>query len=242
MNIMKLIQERSQNNAGREGVTIAFLGDSVTQGCFEVYMTAAGEVETVYDRNYTYHSYLSRIFSLLYPNVPVNIINAGISGGSAPHAVDRLERDVLRHQPDLTIVCFGLNDAGAGMNGIDEYVQALEKIFVGLKASGSEIIFMTPNMMNTYVSVFLTDPDIREIAETTQRTQNEGILDAYLEAAVLLCKKHNVPVCDCYAKWKRLANQGVDTTNLLSNKINHPTREMNWLFAVSLLDTIMGEA
>ena len=242
MNIMKLIQARSQNNAEREGVTIAFLGDSVTQGCFEVYKNEAGEIAPVFDRNYTYQSYLARIFNLLYPNVPVNIINAGISGGSAPHAVGRLERDVLRHQPDLTIVCFGLNDSGAGMNGIGEYVNALEKIFVGLKAAGSEIIFMTPNMMNTYVSVFVTDPELREIAENTQRTQNEGILDAYLDEAILLCKKHNIKVCDCYAKWKRLANQGVDTTSLLSNKINHPTREMNWLFAVSLLDTIMDEA
>lgn len=241
MNIMKLIQERSQNNSEREGVTIAFLGDSVTQGCFEVYKTEAGDIETVFDRNCTYHSYLDRMFSLLYPNVPVNIINAGISGGSASHAVGRLERDVLRHQPDLTIVCFGLNDAGAGMNGINEYVKSLERIFVRLKTGGSEIIFMTPNMMNTYVSVSLTDPDIRRIAESTQRTQNAGILEAYLEAAVLLCKKHNIKVCDCYAKWKRLEKQGVDITNLLSNKINHPTREMNWLFAVSLLDAIMDE-
>ena len=31
---------------------------------------------------------------------------------------------------------------------------------------------------------------------------------------------------------------GVDVTELLSNKINHPTREMNWLFAYSLVETM----
>ena len=48
----------------------------------------------------------------------------------------------------------------------------------------------------------------------------------------------NVPVCDCYALWKQLEAGGVDTTELLSNKINHPTREMNRLFAYELIKTI----
>ena len=239
MNIMKLIQERAENNAGREGVTIAFLGDSVTQGCFEIYKTQTGGIETVFDKNSTYHGYLDRILTLLYPNVPVNIINAGISGGNTPHALERLERDVIRHQPDLTVVCFGLNDSGAGPEGIGKYVDALTGIFKKLKAAGSEVIFMTPNMMNTYVSVALTDPDMRTIAEETQKTQNNGVLEAYLEAATALCEKYGVKVCDCYGKWKRLAANGVDTTSLLANKINHPAREMNWLFAVSLLDVMM---
>lgn len=241
MNIMKLIREKAENNGGREGVTIAFLGDSVTQGCFEIYKTREGGIETVFDKNSSYHSYLDRIFTLLYPNVPINVINAGISGGSAPHGLERLERDVIRHQPDLTVVCFGLNDSSMGMEKIHIYAAALEKIFVRLQEAGSEVIFMTPNMMNTYVSVELTDPYMRAIAEDIEKIQNNGVLEAYLKEAIGLCKKHGVKVCDCYAKWKRLADNGVDTTGLLSNKINHPTREMNWLFAVSLLDVMMDD-
>ena len=241
MNIIRLIQKRTKNNTDKEGVTIAFLGDSVTQGCFEIYKTQTGGIETIFDKNSTYHRYLDRIFTLLYPNVPINIINAGISGGNAPHGLERLDRDVIRHQPDLTVVSFGLNDSGAGLGGIDLYADALERIFIKLQDAGSEIIFMTPNMMNTYVSVTLTDPDMRAIAESTQNTQNNGVLAAYLNAASTICKKHGVKICDCYGKWERLAKNGVDTTNLLSNKINHPTREMNWLFAVSLLDVMLDD-
>jgi hypothetical protein len=36
-----------------------------------------------------------------------------------------------------------------------------------------------------------------------------------------------------------MAQNGVDTTELLSNKINHPIREMNWLFAYSLVEEMM---
>ena len=41
------------------------------------------------------------------------------------------------------------------------------------------------------------------------------------------------------AKWKLLSQNGVDTTALLANGINHPSREMAWMFAYSLLETMM---
>ena len=33
---------------------------------------------------------------------------------------------------------------------------------------------------------------------------------------------------------------GVDITDLLSNYLNHPTRELHWLFAYSLVHTMFG--
>lgn len=225
---------------GNPPVTVAFLGDSVTQGCFEIYRKTETEIETIFDKNSAYHKYFAEIFAVLCPNVPVNIINAGISGTTAPFGLERLERDVLRYSPDLTIVCFGLNDCGQGLEGIDKYTDALSKIFDRVKASGSELIFMTPNMMCTEVSCHVTDSFIKEIIEMLVKLQNDGVLDAYIDAAKKLCKEKDVVVCDCYAKWKRLAEVGIDVTELLSNKANHPTRDMNWLFAYSLVETILG--
>jgi hypothetical protein len=96
-------------------------------------------------------------------------------------------------------------------------------------------------MMNTKVSPHLTDPDFIELAKGTAYKQNEGFFDAHIDAARALCREMGVPVCDCYAIWKQLEANGVDTTELLSNKINHPTRQMNWLFATSLLDTLLED-
>lgn len=240
MQIMNKISGKVDDNYGQGAVTIAFLGDSVTQGCFEVTERRDGGLNVVFDKESAYHAYLDRIFSILFPNVPINVINAGISGGNALHGLERLERDVLRFQPDLTVVCFGLNDSGGGEKGIDPYCKALEQIFLRLKESGSEVIFMTPNMMNTYVSEELCTKTLCDIAEITAERQNGGIFDAYIDAALKVCEKNDVKVCDCYKQWKRLAANGVDITNLLSNKINHPTRELNWLFAISLIDVILG--
>ena len=230
---------KAAHNDSNPTVTLAFLGDSITQGCFELLPRADQEFDNCHDRQHVYHTYLQQILSVLYPSVPVNIINAGVAGMNAQHGLNRLQRDVLIHRPDLTIVCFGLNDCGVGENGIAQYTAALEQIFDQLSAAGSEVIFMTPNMMANRVSPLLTVPLFRTIAEDIAKRQESGILDRYLNAAKELCNRKNIVVCDCYKKWKLLQANGVDTTELLANKINHPTRQMHWLFATSLIETMM---
>ena len=60
-----------------------------------------------------------------------------------------------------------------------------------------------------------------------------------MEAAKSLCRSRNIPVCDCYAIWKKLEMSGVNTTELLANKLNHPTRQMHWMFAYELVRTML---
>lgn len=240
---MKIVEKFKKKAADRRSIrpiTIAFLGDSVTQGCFECYLTNENVLETTFDKNYAYHNYIAKIFSVLYPTVPVNIINAGISGESATDGVERLERDVLSYNPDLVVVCFGLNDCNKGFEGVNLYTHALENIFQKLVSEKIEVIFMTPNMMNTSISPHLENELVINVAKTTEKNQKDGVLDKYIDEAKKVCEKHNITVCDCYKKWKKLSECGVDITEMLANKINHPTREMNWMFAYSLVETILG--
>lgn len=241
MEIMKKIAAKAAKLGSAKIPTIAFLGDSVTQGCFECYRKSDGGIETVFDKNHAYHRYIDRIFSMLYTNVPLNIINAGISGGTAEEGLERLERDVLCHKPDLTVVCFGLNDCIGGLNKLEIYKESLRNIFTALQENGSEVIFMTANMVNTEVSCHLSDDRLRVLAGDSQKRQQEGIVKAYFEAAKEVVSACNVKVCDVHAKWEMLHRNGVDVTELLANKINHPTREMNWMFAYELVNTMMSE-
>ena len=241
MQIMKTIAAKAANLHGAKIPTIVFLGDSVTQGCFECYRKNDGGIETFFDKEHAYHNYIDQIFSMLYSRVPLNIINAGISGDSTAGGLARLERDVLCYHPDLTVVCFGLNDCGNGLGKVGEYKENLRKIFCALKESGSEVIFMTANMYNTSMSCHLTDERLIAIAEQTMQRQLAGDLKAYFEAGKEVAECCGVKVCDVYAKWEMLAQHGVDVTELLANKINHPTREMNWVFAYELVNTMMSE-
>lgn len=238
MQFIRKMKEKRENPLDVKAPTIAFFGDSVTQGCFELYMKNEELLGNICDESHAYPAYLRRILSLLFPDVPVNIINAGVAGDNAAGGLSRIERDVLQYAPDLAVVCFGLNDSNFGLENLETYLNSMKEIFERLKDKGVEIIFMTPNMMSTYVSSRVEPPMAKGNAKTASVIQNEGVFDRFLEEAKNLCKAYNIPVCDCYAKWKTLHRNGVDTTELLANKINHPVREMHWLFAGMLIETM----
>ena len=61
-----------------------------------------------------------------------------------------------------------------------------------------------------------------------------------MENSVNLAKEMGISVCDCYYEWKKL-NKTTDTTMLLENRINHPTREMHKLFADKLFSLLIDE-
>ena len=241
MKVMKKFADKQRDIANYPGVTLAFLGDSVTQGCFEPLRKAEDRIEPVFDQEQAYHHRLARMLSVLYPKVPVNIINAGISGDDTAGGLERLERDVLVHKPDLTVVCFGLNDSCKEFEGVERYKQRLQAIFTKLQESGSEVIFMTANMMNTSVSCHLQGDFFRDFAVKFMERQNAGVLTAYFEGGKEVAKACGVKICDVYSKWMKLYENGVDVTELLANKLNHPVREMNWVFAYELVNTMMND-
>lgn len=237
MRFTQLLKQKQEDNFGTKAPVIAFLGDSVTQGCFEIYRS--GEMlKTIFDNRENYANKVQEILSVLYPEAPVSIINAGINGGTAAEALDRLERDVLCHNPDLVVVCFGLNDSNADEDGVKWYADNLSEIFAKIKANGAEIIFMTPNMMNTNLSRVTKDEIAKNLSDIFANRQLNGLFDRYIEGAKEVCKEQNIPVCDCYAIWKKMYECGVDTTELLCNGLNHPSRKMHYLFATELVKTI----
>lgn len=208
-------------------INIVIFGDSVSHGSVNGY----------YDYENVYWRRLERKLHEVRQYMPINMINSAIGGTSARSSVGRLDSQVFRHEPDLIIVCFGLND----VNGeLSDYLNALREIFGQCLERGYETIFMTPNMLNTYVAedapaIFL------DYAHKTAEMQNGGKMDRFMEGAIALAQELGVPVCDCYSKWKELAKTQ-DTTLLLANRINHPSPEMHALFADSLFDLIMGDA
>ena len=208
-------------------ITIVAFGDSVTHGFLN-----GDEI----DFDTVYWNRLRKKLNAVRDYVPVNVINAGIGGITAQGSLERMEKQVLIHEPDLVTVCFGLND----VNGtLEEYVSALRTIFERCKNAGADVIFLTPNMLNTYVAPDTEDKWL-EYAAKTADMQNSGKMDSFMDAARALAKEMGVPVADCYAEWKKRSDTE-DTTLLLANRINHPAREMHELFAQRLFEIIMAE-
>ncbi len=239
MKIIDKIQAKQADFYNEKPVTIVFLGDSVTQGCFECYFNNENNIDTVFETDKSYSAILKKMLNKLYPKVQFNIINSGLSGDSAPNGLKRLERDVFAYSPDLVVVAFALNDSCQGENGLEKYGQAISGILDRLEEEGVESVILTPNAMNTDTSCFLTDERMKGLAKSFAEVQNSGLLKRYVETEKEIAQSKGVKVCDVYAGWETMIDCGVDVTELLSNKLNHPIRELHYYTAIKLLETIL---
>ena len=216
---------------------LVFFGDSVTEGCFELsFHNVEGITDIIRDKKSVYHNVLKERIEKEHPELNIEYVNAGISGNSTVDALKRIEQDVIAQNPDVAVVCFGLNDV-AGMS-LDEYVSNMEQIFGTLKEHGIQVIYMTPNMYNTYVHGDVL-PNHADMAAVLARVQNENRPDLYYAEAMKKAEEYGCVVVDAYGAWKKLSEYGVDVTELLSNRLNHPTRAMHRLFADLLYDVVI---
>lgn len=238
MDILKKIKAKQEDIVNASPITVVFLGDSVTQGCFELYKNSPTTLQTVFEYEYAFSTKFKKMMNVLYPSVQINVINSGISGDDSVGGNARLERDVLKFSPDLVVVGFALNDSTKGLEKIGEYKSSMREIITKIQDFGAECILLTPNMMNTSVSCHVTDEITKAVAEKCMKIQNEGVLDKYVEELRALGNASGVKVCDVYAKWQNMSRAGVDVTELLSNYVNHPIRELHNLTAMMLIDSI----
>lgn len=238
MKFVQRLNEKLNDNEGQRTPIIAFLGDSVTQGCFEIWRENRA-IRTVFDSEEAYSEKVKKILAMFYPEAPVSVVNLGINGDYAPSGARRFAKDVLSANPDLLVVCYGLNDSDNEMEGLEAYKSGLRSIFEQAKVAGIETIFMTPNMMNTYTDKRRLEESFHVLGDIVAVRQLEGLFDSYMDAAREVCNEEGIRICDCYLIWKRMYEAGVDVTALLSNCINHPTREMHGLFAWELVRTIL---
>jgi len=213
-------------------VLIVALGDSVTQGVME---------QNVLDSANVYHRLLQGELESFFPTTTFSTINAGVSGGSAPQALLRLERDVLRHDPDLVLVAFGLNDAGQWLEGLKTFIDALHGIVARIKReTAADIVLLSPSFAARRTS-FRIHADHAGMAAGIIQTQTSGILARYAQAIRDVAAASGVALADIHREWTRLAEDGLDTDVWLSNGLNHPDRRGHKLAASLIFQTLLSQ-
>jgi len=239
--IVDKISKRSEDPHKNPSATVVFLGDSVTNGCFEVEFDGKGYIP-IYDEENSYTQIFKRMVMHLYPKTQLNVINSGISGDSAEGGLLRLERDVLSFSPDLVVVCFGLNDCTRGLVALSDYKNNLTEIAKKVKASGTDVIIMTPSDITDKAHYTLATERERRDGERLAALHENRVLDSYVEAAREVARELSVGLVDCFAIWKSLEEKGVSLNGILSNKLNHPTREMHLVFAYEIMRELFYNA
>jgi len=158
------------------------------------------------------------------------VINAGKGFDNATSALDRLEKDVLAHHPDIVTVSFGLNDTGTRKP--DQFKDSLEQIISRLQAADIQVVLLTSTPFNN---------DRHGWAEAFEA---EGGLDEYMNREFCdkmrsLANGKEVLLCDLHTIFSEAFKQDADLINkLISGDGVHPTAEGNIVAAEHIAPVI----
>ncbi|MBN2314460.1 MAG: SGNH/GDSL hydrolase family protein [Sedimentisphaerales bacterium] len=214
----------------KQSLTVVAFGDSVTQGYTGVHTREPSVV---------YHHQLKRLLEERYPTHIFNILNAGLDGNTAETACKRLD-SVIRHDPDLVVIQFGLNDIAAnGLYGLRAFERAVTRIIDRLRReTRADLVLMTPNFIATGDNPRLP-PCLKKSGEWKGliEMQNGGVPAQYAQLIRRIGAEKNVAVADVYAAWEQLSEQ-TDTNTWLANGINHPDARGHRLAAETIMALI----
>ena len=89
--------------------------------------------------------------SMLPGYIGADVVNAGVGGDSTANAIIRFKADVLDQKPEITLVCFGMNDQAEKVSEsrpnipLDEYIENMSVIIEKLKKAGSDVVLICPH-------------------------------------------------------------------------------------------------
>ncbi|MDY8025493.1 GDSL-type esterase/lipase family protein [Paenibacillus polymyxa] len=212
----------------RRNPVIAVLGDSVTAGHFEWTIDPAelfkgigegpsGPLE-ITDAREVYHERFRLKLIDKYEETSVSVINAGIAGDDISGMERRLSRDIINCQPDLVLINGSLNWP-ADISLLSVFEETLRRMVKRIQAeTEADIILMTPNAEG---------PSLFNPNGSTLRERVEIIRRVAAEEGTCLS--------DTYAVWADFLEMGYDVTQLLANKINHPSKAGHEVYAIELM-------
>jgi lysophospholipase L1-like esterase len=195
---------------GKEPVRVVCIGDSITGVYYHTGSLRA------------YPEMLEIALRKLYPRADVTVRNAGISGDTTKGGLARLDRDVLKHQPHLVTVMFGMNDMVR--TPIDEFRNNLVAMIERCRKSGAEVVLCTQN----------------SVVETPQRPTAK--LAEFTKAIHEIARATDTNVADCHAAFSAVSERSKAEWQLLLSDAIHPNMDGHKLFAETIARTISGRS
>jgi len=132
-----LISGASASAQLKDGETIVFLGDSITQ-------QGAGPKG--------YVTLFREAIEKSRPDSGIKVIGAGIGGHKVPNLEARLDKDVLAHKPNVVVIYIGINDVWHSERGqgteIGAYEAGLRSLVKRCNDAGARVILSTPSVID----------------------------------------------------------------------------------------------
>ena len=146
---------------------------------------------------HNWFTYLNEALWETYGDGFITMINTAKCGTSFAEWEERLERYVLRFEPDLVIVSIGLNDAIQDAAAAEDSKNAARRITGRMRESGSEVLFRTFNPV-VYGYWEPRPPD----AVPGEAYDAAGRGEQIARDLVALANELDCPVVDHYSLWK----------------------------------------
>lgn len=180
--------------ANKEPLTWVFTGDSITHGAAHTYG----------GRSYSEHI-AERLRWELRRTRDV-VINTGISGNRLPSLLADLDWRVLRFQPHIVSLMFGMNDCVAGPDGRQTFANALDACWNKLQERDIRVILHTPNL-------------IHYPADNARRD-----LPAYVDLLRNFAQGKSLVLVDHYAHWTQTRRTPYELLMLMADGAIHPNQ------------------
>jgi acyl-CoA thioesterase-1 len=189
--------------------------EDLRNGCEVIIVCFGDSITAGYGVSKGFPHYWKEMIERNYPDARIEIINSGISGDTTMDGLARLDSDVLSYDPDLVTVNFGINDAVMGLD-IEEFKKNQERIVSGiLKGSGSEVLLLS--------------------SQPLESPYYDRLVIRYYRAIAEVAKKMNVGFLNVCETWIKRTQQGIPLSSLILPGLDHPNEEGYKIIAEELM-------
>ncbi len=175
----------SKNLIFKDGDRVAFIGNSITHGGL-------------------YHLYIQSYYQTRFPERNIEFYNCGVGGDVTTNVLDRMDYDILSHNPTVAVIKLGMNDAGSSFyekkHTADELLIEQNRIVAKYTKEMREIIRRLKDSCNPRIFLIKPtpyDPNCKSSNHLVLTGKNETILKLTM-AVEELAKESNATIVDFY--------------------------------------------
>ena len=221
-----LILQAEQRSFFSSGEKVCFVGNSITSNAE------------------FYHDIL--LFHLTrFPKQSLSFFNCGISGNETQDIINRLDSDIIIHNPTSVVIMIGMNDVKRDLYGQNPTTNAdtlrLREAAIALYKINLEKIIKV--FLSKNIKVILQKPSIYDQTAILPKANNLGVNDALKACADFvdkLGKKYKLPTVDYWTIMTQI-NQKMQKTNpsatLIGSDRVHPGSVGHLVMAYQFLKT-----
>ncbi|TAG17473.1 MAG: hypothetical protein EAZ32_16875 [Cytophagia bacterium] len=213
-----------------KGDKVCFVGNSITN-------------------NGEFHHNILLYYVTHFPQQPLHFFNCGISGDVINGIFNRLEDDILIHQPTHAVLMIGMNDVNRQLYGANPTTNAdtlqmrraaIDKYKIGLDS-------LVRVLMSKNMQVILQKPSIYDQTALLKTPNNWGVNDALKECAdfiQILSTKYTIQTVDYWTILSQI-NTDLQAKNPSATIINtdrvHPASAGHLVMAYQFLKSIQRQ-